>query len=276
VIAATSAGPARAEGQAVDPFRPAGLDTGDRSVAAVAQCPDIGAVTVTVSVFCRVAIDENGDADHRRSRCAANQPSARPFAAEADKAIRIARFLPAAVDGAAVPVNMPMTLAFQYDGGACRTIAVPNMGASRERFGLSYSAPQEITDRRSWFDASSLYGNRYLKVRQVSSGLRGTRKRYALPQDNSSVRDALSGEEGGLETPISQLLADGTNDRHLYAVMVDEHGEASDAEALDPRNGTIWNAQGLEKAMRALAGARFIPGMVAGEPTRMRHLTLLP
>jgi hypothetical protein len=102
----------------------------------------------TVAVYCQADVMTTGNINS--VDCYENSPLV-SMQAITESAIKSATFLPAAIDGKAVPVRMQFRVVYSIGGTQAPIVLLPNLGTLQAKYGAHYSAPQERLDTSDWY-----------------------------------------------------------------------------------------------------------------------------
>jgi hypothetical protein len=108
----------------------------------------LGEKTKTVAVYCQADVLTSGNIN--AVTCYENNPTV-SMQKITESALRSARFEPAKIDGAAVPVRMQLRVIYSVSGTQAPIVLLPNLGTLQEKYGADYYAPQERLDTGDWY-----------------------------------------------------------------------------------------------------------------------------
>jgi hypothetical protein len=143
IAVAGVAGAADADGDAAT-FRPAAFGDSGRSLLALLACPRVPDVPVDLTVLCKAFINANGSVRAKQSGCLVTDRDLVAYRRITENALAKAEFVPAVVDGEAVPVLMTFRVRIRQAGTTCDLAAIPNPGMDPAMQDANYVAPQRI------------------------------------------------------------------------------------------------------------------------------------
>lgn len=132
-------------------FMPARFGDGPESLSQNVSCDNLGDEDAAV-VFCQTWVEVDGRVNRDRTYCFNDSSKEqRKIAEKLAQSVQQSKFLPALVNGEAVPVFMSFRIALAKQEDQCKVITIPNLGYQAENFGRLYVAPQEIVTNGAWF-----------------------------------------------------------------------------------------------------------------------------
>jgi hypothetical protein len=219
---------ARAQDDAA--LSPALLGEGEESLSAILKTPfDRPSGSYDVTLRCQVIVEPDGST--RLPRCLTIDRYSM-FREETERALALAKMVPARIDGEPVRVLMNLIVGYRC-AETCPAFLFSNHGGNVREFGFSYTAPQPVLDDGSWY---------------------------------SGFDDKLSWAESGLSpTEVGGV-------RFLVSARVSESGRVSQerVEGDYPESSGPSYVDAAENASDTLGATRIIPGFSAGEPATMR------
>ena len=103
-------------------------------------------------LYCRADIGAEGAVD--RGSCFAKETNFE-LVIETEKALKSLSFLPAEMDGKAIPVRMSFRVAYTPLADSIHVSLIPNLGTMQAQYGRDYVAPQERLDISDWYQRYS-------------------------------------------------------------------------------------------------------------------------
>ncbi len=132
------------------PFKSADFDFEARDILDIVPVDSVSSEGDVL--YCRADLSINGDVE--RTSCFAKETSIE-LVVETERAIKQLAFVPAEIDGEAVPVRMSFRIAYTPLASSTHVMLIPNLGTMQAQHGRDYIAPQERLDVSDWYQRYS-------------------------------------------------------------------------------------------------------------------------
>lgn len=110
--------------------------------------PQLTADLPVVGVYCQADVDSGGVTSDVRCY---EKEGFEELRRQTEQVMTGRDFIPATVDGSAVPVRMHFRVVYSKLEGQEPILLLPNLGNMQKRFGAGYVAPQERLDASQWY-----------------------------------------------------------------------------------------------------------------------------